>query len=223
MASHDTYLKLYQLSKPKLGFELVFLDEAADTTPCVLDIVLNQAPGAKVILVGDDRQSIYQWRGAVNAMSRVHGITLPLSQSFRYGQEIADVAMAVLQNSIKILGHEPIKSVAGRGKIDTSKPYTRIFRTNSHLLSEAVAALSRNEKISIEIDTKDFIKVLTSAVALYENRVNDVKHERIMPFAKWQDMVDEADYDHEIGRLVKLVKDNKAASVSYTHLRAHET
>jgi hypothetical protein len=213
LATHDTYLKLYQLSKPVLGYQIVYLDEAADTTPCVLDIVMRQQETAKVVLVGDDRQAIYQWRGAVNAMSLIHGLTLPLSQSFRYGQEIADVAMAVLGNTTKVIGNPAIKSKAARGIIDTTKPYTRLFRTNSHLLSEAVAALSRGESLNIEIDTKDFIKMLTSAMALHGNDLNNVKHERIMPFAKWEDMIEEGQYDREIGRLVKIIKDGKAQNI----------
>lgn len=213
LATHDTYLKLYQLSKPVLGFDIVYLDEAADTTPCVLDIVMRQNATSKVILVGDDRQAIYQWRGAVNAMSTIEGLTLPLSQSFRYGKEIADIAMAVLQNSTTVIGNDKIESRAGKNTIDTTKPYTRLFRTNSHLLSEAVAALSRNEKISIEIDTKDFIKLLTSAMALNANQAKDVKHERIMPFANWNDMVAEGEYDRELARLCKLIKDGKAQHI----------
>lgn len=213
LATHDTYLKLYQLSKPKLGFKIVYLDEAADTTPCVLDIILGQRDTAKIVLVGDDRQAIYQWRGAVNAMSSIPGLTLPLSKSFRYGQEVADLAMAVLQNSIKVVGNENIQSRTGRNIIDVTKPYTRLFRTNSLLLSEAVIALTRGDKINIEIDTKDFIKLLSSAQALFSNQINDVKHERIMPFGKWADMVEEGQYDHELNRLVKLVKDGKAPNI----------
>lgn len=213
LATHDTYLKLYQLSKPVLGYSIVYLDEAADTTPCVLDIVMRQQETAQVVLVGDDRQAIYQWRGAVNAMSLISGKTLPLSQSFRYGTEIADIAMAVLENSTTVIGNPAIASKAGRGIIDVTKPYTRIFRTNSHLLSEAVAALSRGEDINIEIDTKDFIKLLTSSLALFANDLNNVKHERIMPFGKWDDMVEEGQYDKEIGRLVKIIKEGKAQNI----------
>lgn len=213
MASHDTYLKLFQLSKPKLGFDVVYLDEAADTTPCVLDIVMSQCETSKVILVGDDRQSIYQWRGAVNAMTTIGGLTLPLSQSFRYGPAIAEVAMAVLAGTTKVVGHANIASVAGVNVIDITKPYTRLFRTNAALLTEAVYALTKNEKISIEIDTKDFIKLLSSAMALFADNMLAVKHERIIPFANWTDLVEEGKYDNELARVAKLVKENKAQTI----------
>ncbi len=96
LATHDTYLKLFQLSKPTFhGFEVLYVDEFQDTTPCVLDIVKNQYGNMKVIMVGDARQAIYGWRGAVNAMLMVEAPTCPLTKSFRYGPAVAGVATAV--------------------------------------------------------------------------------------------------------------------------------
>ena len=213
LAGHDTYLKLFQLSKPKLNYKIIYLDEAADTTPCVLDIVLNQRGTAKIVLVGDDRQAIYQWRGAVNAMSSIDGLTLPLSKSFRYGPEVANVAMAVLQNATTVEGSEHIDSKVGVDVVDKTKPYTRLFRTNASLLAEAVISLSKNEKIAIEIDCNDFIKCLQSAMALFDNKQSEVKHDRILPFMKWADLLEEGKYDGELNRIAKLVKDGKAPNV----------
>ena len=94
LATHDTYLKLWQLSKPQLNAKVVYLDESQDTTPCVLDVVLNQT-NAKIILVGDNRQNIYSWRGSINAMETTEAAECTLSKSFRYGQAIADTAKYV--------------------------------------------------------------------------------------------------------------------------------
>jgi len=57
LATHDTYLKMYQLSEPKLRYDVIYLDESQDSNDCVLDIVTKQ--NAKLILVGDSRQAIY--------------------------------------------------------------------------------------------------------------------------------------------------------------------
>jgi hypothetical protein len=55
---------------------VLYVDEFQDTTPCVLDIVMNQhSNGMKVVMVGDARQAIYGWRGAVNAMKMVDAPT----------------------------------------------------------------------------------------------------------------------------------------------------
>ncbi|NXL53925.1 FBH1 helicase, partial [Podilymbus podiceps] len=92
----DGYLKLWQLSKPQLsGYDAIFVDEAQDCTPAIMDIVLSQTCGR--ILVGDPHQQIYTFRGAVNSLSSVsHTHVYYLTQSFRFGPEIAYVGATVL-------------------------------------------------------------------------------------------------------------------------------
>ncbi|NXQ24580.1 FBH1 helicase, partial [Alaudala cheleensis] len=66
----DGYLKLWQLSKPQLlGYDAIFVDEAQDCTPAIVDIVQSQRCGK--ILVGDPHQQIYTFRGAVNTLYAV--------------------------------------------------------------------------------------------------------------------------------------------------------
>ncbi|NXC42780.1 FBH1 helicase, partial [Penelope pileata] len=92
----DGYLKLWQLSKPQLsGYDAIFVDEAQDCTPAIVDIVLSQTCG--VILVGDPHQQIYSFRGAVNTLYMVpHTHIYYLTQSFRFGPEIAYVGATIL-------------------------------------------------------------------------------------------------------------------------------
>src|SRR5690606_5321394 len=73
LATHDTYLKLYQLSNPNLSqYKILYLDESQDSNDCVIDIV-KQQKDMKVVLVGDDAQTIYAWRGSTNAMAKFDG------------------------------------------------------------------------------------------------------------------------------------------------------
>ena len=210
LASHDTYLKQYQLSNPHISHEIIYVDEFQDTTPCVLDIVLRQTH-AKIIVVGDRRQAIYGWRGAVNAMQMINAPTAMLSQSFRYGQGIADVASAILDYDMILTGREDIKCVIGYQVVDRTKPHMYLFRTNAVLLMEAVAAIDRGEKVKVEIDVKDFVKVLQSAQALYNNDMKNVKHENILQFLNWKDLVEEAeDVGGELKRLVAIVEGQQA-------------
>ncbi|NWR58642.1 FBH1 helicase, partial [Bucorvus abyssinicus] len=92
----DGYLKLWQLSKPQLsGYDAIFVDEAQDCTPAIMDIVLSQKCG--IILVGDPHQQIYSFRGVVNNLYRVpHTHVYFLTQSFRFGPEIAYVGATIL-------------------------------------------------------------------------------------------------------------------------------
>jgi hypothetical protein len=210
LATHDTYLKMYQLSKPVLaGFNVLYVDEFQDTTPCVLDIVLNQQKHMQVVMVGDARQAIYGWRGAVNAMKMVQCESRQLTKSFRYGQEIANIATKVLEGALQIEGNASIKSVSGFTCVDRTKPYTRLFRTNSALLTAAVAEIQAGTPVSIEVDVKDFVKLMQSAVALEQDKMKDVKHDKLLPFVSWSDMVLESKNDAELGRIVKVVKDGK--------------
>jgi superfamily I DNA/RNA helicase len=209
LASHDTYLKLFQLSKPNLGYDVVYLDEAQDSTPCVLDIVMTQAThGAKIILVGDRYQAIYGWRGAINAMERIEGHTTLLSKSFRFGQGIADVATAVLQGKLALTGREDLVSIiGGAGTVDRTKPYMNLFRTNSALLYAAVSAISAGEEIRLEVDVKDFIRMLQSAQALSIGDMKNVKHENILPYPTWEEYKEEAKkITGEMKRIVTIIE-----------------
>lgn len=209
LATHDTYLKLYQLSKPVLGgVEVLYVDEFQDTTPCVLDIVMNQK--CKVIVVGDSRQAIYGWRGALNALKSIDCETRSLTKSFRYGQAVADIATVVLEGAMNIEGFEKINSTASFECVDTSKPYTRLFRTNAALLAAAVEEIQAGTAVRIEIDVKDFVKLLQSAVALREGNMKDVKHDKLLPFKNWAALTEEAKFDPELSRIAKVINNGDA-------------
>ncbi|NWX37521.1 FBH1 helicase, partial [Notiomystis cincta] len=92
----DGYLKLWQLSKPQLsGYDAIFVDEAQDCTPAIVDVVQSQKCGK--ILVGDPHQQIYSFRGAVNTLYLLpHTHVYYLTQSFRFGPEIAFVGSTIL-------------------------------------------------------------------------------------------------------------------------------
>ncbi|ECI0839569.1 ATP-dependent helicase [Salmonella enterica subsp. diarizonae] len=93
--THDTYLKLYQLSRPNLSsrYSTILFDEAQDANPVTSSIVLNQT--CRVVFVGDPHQQIYRFRGADNAMNAPaldEVDRLWLTHSFRFGPEVANVA-----------------------------------------------------------------------------------------------------------------------------------
>jgi hypothetical protein len=207
LCTHDTYLKLYQLSKPVLPYDIIYLDECQDSNACVLDIVLRQT--SKLVLVGDKRQAIYGWRGAVNAMEKIICNEARLSKSFRYGQAIADIATIVLNGDMKIIGNEKIQSIVG--EVNKKLPYMYLFRTNSELLSKAVRAVDNGENVSIEIDVKDFIKLLESATALSIGDHKNVKHEKMLAFKDFGTFMEDAKIQGgELQRLVRIIEQGQA-------------
>ncbi|XP_015683483.1 F-box DNA helicase 1, partial [Protobothrops mucrosquamatus] len=138
--THDGYLKLWQLQKPLLsGYDVILVDEAQDCTPAVMDIVLSQPCG--VILVGDPHQQIYTFRGAVNTLSEVpHSRIFYLTQSFRFGSEIAYVGATILDVSKGVrrktlVGNKQESDVSGVG---VEGKVAHLSRTNKTVFEDAV-------------------------------------------------------------------------------------
>lgn len=128
---HDSSMKEFQLSKPNLQrwagpHDVLLLDEAQDMNPCMLDVCLNQK--CPKIVVGDQHQQIYSFRGAVNALDLVLRSSLTtvlathyLTQSFRFGADIAFLANSCLTGLIRSCPasvaslHRALCEVQGRG------------------------------------------------------------------------------------------------------------
>lgn len=91
---HDGYLKAFCQKMLPADFDIILLDEAQDTNGALLDWL--KAQSARVALCGDPNQSIYAWRGAVDAMQAPCDETRYLTASFRFGPEIAEYGDAVL-------------------------------------------------------------------------------------------------------------------------------
>src|SRR5258708_15281361 len=109
--THDSYLKLYQLSQPRLPYSVILLDEAQDSNPCVSDLVMSQK-GTHQILLGDQNQPIYGWRAAPDPMtSFAADVRLPLTGSYRFGPQLAEEAnrwLELLQSGPRLRGYRKI-------------------------------------------------------------------------------------------------------------------
>jgi hypothetical protein len=112
---HDHYLKMWQLGKPLIPGDIILFDEAQDADPVMLDVVNSQQ--AQLVYCGDTYQSIYEWRGAKDALSLVHvDERCWLTQSFRFGPEIAEIGNQFLRRlgaPKEIRGLESIQSRVG--------------------------------------------------------------------------------------------------------------
>lgn len=128
---HDGYLKRWALGRPRLPADIILLDEAQDANGVVLGVLADQP--AQIVYVGDRHQQIYAWRGAVNAMDAIAGCReVGLTQSFRFGDAIAEVATAVLAT----LGEtRTIRGNPQRRSTVSEEGYTRtvLTRTNAAL------------------------------------------------------------------------------------------
>ena len=89
-------MKYWQLSNPKIACDYIMLDEFQYSSSVLLEVILRQ--NCQKIYVGDKYQSINQYRGCINAMDIVPCTSLSLSNAFRYGQTIADLATKILRH-----------------------------------------------------------------------------------------------------------------------------
>ncbi|XP_054668996.1 F-box DNA helicase 1 isoform X2 [Grus americana] len=148
----DGYLKLWQLSKPQLsGYDAIFVDEAQDCTPAIVDIVLSQKCG--IILVGDPHQQIYTFRGAVNTLYSVrHTHIYYLTQSFRFGPEIAYIGATILDVCKKIR-NKTLVGGSQKGDVRGSREgkITILSRSNLNVFEDAVKLTGRERPIKIHV------------------------------------------------------------------------
>lgn len=142
--THDFYLKKYQLQQPQLGFDYILFDEAQDASPAMLDIFLKQK--ATKVIVGDTHQQIYGWRYAVNSLEKANFKTHHLSTSFRFGQDIANLAMETLRLKNLLTPHRPM-TILGKGRDAKIKTNAVIARTNLGLLIKAIEYVTERKNI----------------------------------------------------------------------------
>lgn len=211
LITHDTYMKLYQLSKPVLSFDIILLDEAQDANPCFLSIVENNIGKAKIVFVGDKHQAIYGWRGAVNAMQMFDCPTASLSKSFRYGSDIAQLAQLITRK--EVVGNDSVKSEVGI--VDYSKPYTVLFRTNSGLIDSALELVKEGKTVNIQADVSDLCKLVHSTISLKKGEMKGVKHESLFAFECWNDLKKEVETfsKGDLGRVVSYIENGTATNI----------
>lgn len=228
---HDGYLKLWAMGQPRLRYDIILLDEAQDTNPITLDLVMSQQGHAKIVLVGDRHQGIYGFRKAMNAMEAVEAQErVALTQSFRFAQGIADVATALLQ---AFKGED--RCVKGRSdisvkwSIDYRKHYAIIGRTNAGLFSAAAnVVMGRRERRLHFVggfDSYLFGKVLDAYYLWADERarIKDATIARFQNFHDFKQYGDEAG-DAEVKALVKTVEQYRMdVPVIYNAMRAAET
>ncbi|ESO99456.1 hypothetical protein LOTGIDRAFT_113635 [Lottia gigantea] len=218
--THDGYLKLYQLYNPVLsGYDIILIDEAQDLTPTIIDILEKQRQTK--ILVGDPHQQIYSFRGAVNAMQQIHATkTFYLTQSFRFGPEIAHIAACCL----RLLKNVKDKTLVGHGKPgcitgETVGQLAIISRCNFTLFCEAVKKCCYSNNPTLKVGfvggtsgfgfpiLQDIYKLLISP----EDRVKDGRNIENKFIARFSNIGDIEKYankamDHELLGKIRIVR-----------------
>lgn len=174
---HDHYLKMYQMLYPEERhledmYDCILVDESQDSNPVTLDIVNSTA--CSKIYVGDSHQSIYGFRGAINALAKQKAdITLHLTNSFRSRQEILDKINVYMDTFTKKLYQGKVEYYLMNSMLDESriekKQIAYITRTNSKLIELIDDFYYTPHDVYLVKSAEDVFK---TAIAVYEFMYN---------------------------------------------------
>lgn len=200
---HDGYFKLWALSQPTIPVDYILLDEAQDTAPVMLGVLRNQ--DCQVVLAGDKYQQIYEWRGAVNAMEKFHTKhETTLTQSFRFGDAIADAAsklLSLLGETMRVHGNPEIES-----KLGCSAPDAILCRTNEGVINHVIRCLNTGVIPHILGGNGEIVRFLTAVRKLKAGKVSD--EPEFFGFTNWSEVIAVSKTDEGAGlrTIVRIVE-----------------
>lgn len=200
--AHDHYLKMWQLSGAPVPAHVILYDEAQDASPVILAALVQQTH-AQLVIVGDPEQSIYGFTGAVNAMADIpDDAKVSLTQSFRFGPAIADVAnrvLAMLDATPPVIGHPNVPSRVER----TGTPDAILCRTNASAVTAALSLMRAGRKVHVVGGATDVISFARAAEQLQHGRRTN--HRDLACFATWPEVLDYVQRDPQGADLAMLV------------------
>ena len=194
--THDTYLKAFELWHRIDGnFEYLLLDEAQDLNPVLISIARKAE--LPTVVVGDTYQSIYRFRGAVDAMNQFDADELPLTLSWRFGPEVATLCNRILRHHSR----PPKRALRGNPDRDTEViryggPATAgegtaiLARTNARLF-EALTTMTK--PFHLLGGFGELQRQLSSAYALRTNDLHLVVDAGVARFTSWRQFDDAAE------------------------------
>lgn len=212
--THDFYLKKFQLSKPNLLYDYILFDEGQDASAAMLDVFLQQR--ATKVIVGDTHQQIYSWRHAVNSLEKADFATFHLSTSFRFGTDIAKLAMEVLQWKDNLEDYKPLL-IKGKGTNKKSISKAVIARTNLGLLLKAIEYVTEKNKLKtlyFEGNINSYTYAddgasLYDVLNLYNGKrqlIRDTLIQSMKNIEELEEYIEKAE-DVQLGMMVEIVKE----------------
>ncbi|WP_217127041.1 UvrD-helicase domain-containing protein [Hydrogenophilus thiooxidans] len=220
-AWHDVYVKMWHLSNPSIsgGYQYILLDEAQDVSPVMYDIFLRQEHLTRV-LVGDRHQCIYGFRGAMNAMQHAvdHGNATEkyMTQSFRFGNEVALLASLILQSWKKetrpVRGNPAIQDEVRKATtvfdLAPSEQSAYLARTNGKLIDTAISLMEKKIPFQFLGEVKDYRLLMAKEVAFLKANKRDKLGTYLRKFKSYSDYKEQAERedDQEKQAICRLVE-----------------
>jgi hypothetical protein len=203
--THDCYVKIWELDNPVISTDYLLIDESQDLSPVFLSVLKQQK--ALIILVGDSAQQIYEWRGAVDALKAFPDAPrCQLSQSFRFGPAIADLANQVLdclqeKTALRLKGLPSIPSQIA----PIAQPVAILTRTNACAIQHLFLELEAGRRPFLVGGGADVVSFVEGAKALKESR--STSHPDLACFGSWVEVQEyvKQDEGEDLRLMCKLI------------------
>lgn len=187
--THDFYIKKYQLSKPRLDYDYICLDEAQDASDVMIALFVDQK--CTKVIVGDTHQQIYSWRNAVNTLEKIDFKEYRLTNSFRFPENIANLARKVINYKCELLNDTYAKTfkISGKG----TRPVVLsdcaiIARANMGLIIKALSDMNKGlfngQKVYFEGGYSNYSiftvkSLLSDIIALKDGNISKIKNKEL--------------------------------------------
>jgi antirestriction protein ArdC/superfamily I DNA/RNA helicase/DNA polymerase III epsilon subunit-like protein len=208
--------KIWALSSPDLGAvgsgmktpaDVIFFDEAQDINPVIAKVIADQT--IQKVYVGDGNQAIYAFRGAEDQLDRTTAkFDLPLTQSFRFGPEIAGMANRFLT---QLDSKYRVEGSGSKGEVvdGMEDPDVVITRTNSGGFRAMIELLDAGKVVGITKGTKDELESLVNSASWLIGDQTKFKkptmHPDLAEFKNWSEVKEAVEKGE--GRKVKALYD----------------
>lgn len=170
------------------GYGVVIIDEAQDSNDTTMKFLANQKD-AQGILIGDPAQALYAWRGASDQIITYDAPRLFLTQSFRFGDAVAEEAMKHLphtETGVTIKGLSSIDCLVSED--DMEDPNVVLTRTNAGAMTYAISYLMAGKRVALVKGTKEILSIAYAARDLMAGR--KAKNLELSAFNNWAELVE---------------------------------
>jgi len=228
--SHDGYVRIWREEgaggDPPAG--VILVDEAQDLDPNFLTVLSGWRGKAQQVFVGDPRQQIYGWRGAVNAMGEIDLPESPLTWSFRFGEPLASFVQAVTARQTQ--GLVPLVGRAGWAtevhvNLFPTPPFTILTRSNlglvTALLEGAQLFSLQKEEAHVVGGVEELVWLLTDLQAIKEGGERPRPHPELLGISKWEEVESLAEYSIVLNRLLRLAKEYDLEALAHKIAQLH--
>jgi len=208
------YMKVWSSLPHDLSSEysVIMMDEAQDINPVTGEIFNNQP--TQLIYVGDENQAIYEFIGATNQLENIVAENdLPLSTSWRFGPEIAELGNIILN----YLGSNlRLKGKGGESKISQSKisdPNVIISRTNSGAIDFISAYVEQGKRVGIYSKQREQLFNLIAEIKWLKDKKGKnrppVEDSPFDIYNTWDEVLESKENDPALTKILKLTNNGQ--------------